>query len=67
LLRVHARIRVVLQGSPITESAQTAVLQWKFKPAMLDGEPVDSVTPVAVYFVREGSPPRFGAKSAANR
>jgi Gram-negative bacterial TonB protein C-terminal len=51
-------VKVVRDIPSLTEPAETAVMKWKFRPAMLDGEPVESVVPVAVSFVREDLFPR---------
>ena len=40
-----------LNGEPIlTRSAVTAVRQWKYKPYLLDGEPVEIQTQITVNF-----------------
>lgn len=42
----------VLSGSPLlAKSAVTAVEQWRYRPAILDGEAVEVETRVTVHFV----------------
>ena len=55
-------VQVVRDIPSLTEPAETAVMKWKFQPAMLDGEPVEAVVPVAVSFVREDLFPRNGGE-----
>jgi protein TonB len=41
----------VISGHPLlTQAALDAVQQWKYRPTMLSGEPVDVVTTVTVTF-----------------
>jgi len=54
------RVDVVRDIPPLTESAEQAVKQWKFKPARLDGREVASSLPVAFTFVRPDLWPRLG-------
>jgi TonB family protein len=54
------RVKVVRDISPLTDSAEQAVRQWKFSPARLDGRPVASSLPVAFTFVRPDLWPRLG-------
>lgn len=53
-------VKVVRDIPSLTESAKAAVVQWKFKPATLNGKPMDSFVAVAVTFVRQDLFPRFG-------
>lgn len=49
----------VVQGIPsLTESAERSIRQWKFQPARLNGEPVQSKMAVAFSFV----PPNVGPR-----
>ena len=41
----------VLQGNPMfNDSAIKAVMQWKYSPTILDGEPIPVVATVTVFF-----------------
>ena len=47
---------VVISGPPIlTEAAATAVKQWKYRPYLVNGEPVEVETEVRVNFTLAGS------------
>jgi TonB family protein len=54
------RVAVVRDIPPLTDSAEQAVKQWKFKPARLEGRAVASSLPVAFIFVRPDLWPRLG-------
>jgi periplasmic protein TonB len=54
------RVAAVRDIPPLTDSAEQAVRQWKFKPARLDGRAVASSLPVAFTFVRPDVWPRLG-------
>jgi hypothetical protein len=45
-------IRRVRQVASLTEAAERALKQWRFRPATLDGKPVRSKTSVAFSFAR---------------
>jgi TonB family protein len=51
-------VRVVHGIPSLTESAERSIRQWKFRPARLNGQPVDSRVPVAFSFV----PPNVGPR-----
>lgn len=51
-------VRVVRDIPSLTEPAQRSIRQWKFRPAQLDGKPVDSKMAVAFSFV----PPNVGPR-----
>ena len=56
----------VVKGIPsLTDAAKKAVSQWKFRPARIDRQPVETEVPVAVTFVRQDLSPRFGGQSSA--
>jgi serine/threonine-protein kinase len=43
----------IVSGYPIlAKAAREAIMQWRYKPALLDGQPVASTTQVSVTFVR---------------
>ncbi|HVI77516.1 MAG TPA: energy transducer TonB, partial [Candidatus Acidoferrum sp.] len=44
------RIIVVSGDSQLTKSASDAVKQWKYKPYLLNGEPVEIQTQITVNF-----------------
>jgi len=43
-------IKVVSGDAMLTKAASDAVKQWKYKPYLLNGEPVEIQTQVTVYF-----------------
>jgi Gram-negative bacterial TonB protein C-terminal len=43
-------IEVTRDFSPFTQPALAAIRDWSFSPALLDGKPVPSTTPIAVIF-----------------
>ena len=45
-------VKVVRAVSPFTQEALKAIRNWKFTPARLDGQPVQSVVPVSFSFSR---------------
>ena len=57
----------VVKGIPsLTEAAKKAVMQWKFRPARLDGVPIETEVPVGVTFVRQDLSPRFGSQGSTS-
>jgi protein TonB len=43
----------VISGHPIlAKAARDAVMQWRYKPALFDGQPVASTTQIALNFAR---------------
>ncbi len=47
----------LISGHPLlVSSAQTAVMQWQYKPTLLNGQPVEVVTQVDVNFTVEPDP-----------
>jgi protein TonB len=48
----HVRNLEVLSGSPIlTEAAEEAVRQWRYRPTLLSGTPVEVETYITVTFI----------------
>jgi len=46
---------LVTSGDPLlTQAAEEAVRQWRYKPTMLNGQPVETQTQVRINFVGEG-------------
>jgi TonB family protein len=50
-------LKVVSGPKELTESAIDAVKQWKYKPYLLNGEPVEVDTTITVNYMLEGAPP----------
>ncbi len=46
------KVTVVRDSPGFTDAALSAVKKWKFKPAMLDGNPIRSVVPIAFSFAQ---------------
>ncbi len=46
------KVAVVRDFPGFTDAALSAVKRWKFRPAMLDGDPIRSVVPVAFSFAQ---------------
>ena len=45
-----ARIRVVTGNVLLNEAAIQAVKQWRYKPTLLSGEPVEIITTITINF-----------------
>jgi protein TonB len=42
---------MLISGPPLlVQAAQQAVLEWKYKPTLLNGEPVEVITTIDVNF-----------------
>jgi TonB family protein len=55
----------VISGHPLlARAAEDAVLQWKYEPTLLNGEPVEVETTVTVHFVMDQNPPEQPAPPA---
>jgi TonB family protein len=53
----HVRNLTLVSGHPLlVEAAQQAVQQWRYKPTLLNGEPVEVVTQIDVHFTLGGEP-----------
>ena len=48
---IISSVKILSGGDPIlARAAAEAVLQWRYKPYLLDGEPVDIQTQITVNF-----------------
>jgi TonB family protein len=60
-------VKVIRAVAPFTQEALTAIRNWRFSPAKLDGQPIRSVIPVSFSFSRptvwwpQPNPPGPGA------
>jgi protein TonB len=42
----------VISGHPLlVQAAKAAVMQWRYRPTLLDGQPVENTTQISLYFV----------------
>lgn len=52
------RVDLINGNSVLVEAAKRAVMQWVFKPTLLNGEPIEVVLEVQVTLPRSNSPQR---------
>jgi protein TonB len=50
-------LQVVSGDSRLVDAARDAVMQWVYKPTLLNGEPVEVVTTIDVNFILNASRP----------
>jgi periplasmic protein TonB len=47
----------LVRGHPLlVDAAKDAVLRWKYRPALLNGNPVSIMTDVVISFTLQGTP-----------